>query len=218
MKYKTLWTSTIQEADFRTDVSPVSECETDDSVAQSVTATSAKKIQDTYCMNGVSGRVFLGLHPFFAPKNGWNKITILYILYFFFTYFCTDKSTKNSSYNNEYKKLSWFVHFFLFVLRRQRERNEPKVTILKSLIKNIIEENTWRHFSQNQRFWKKKARKPALSKEIVKSLYENFSAQRNQTGTPCQRPSALVSGNHAFRERLISRQDRVNFLQIFNNL
>ena len=31
------------------------------------------QVNVTYCMNGVSGRVFLGLHPFFAPKNGWNK-------------------------------------------------------------------------------------------------------------------------------------------------
>ncbi len=24
-------------------------------------------------MSGTTGRKFLGLHPFFAPKNGWNK-------------------------------------------------------------------------------------------------------------------------------------------------
>ena len=34
----------VNIADFWTDDSPVSECETDDSEAQSVTATSAKKI------------------------------------------------------------------------------------------------------------------------------------------------------------------------------
>ena len=52
-------------------------------------------------MNGTSGREFLGLHPFFAPKNGWNiKQKSLYFIF--------------------------YVHFFSFVLRRQKKRNEPK--------------------------------------------------------------------------------------------
>ena len=63
---------------------------------------------------------FLGLHPFFASKNGWNikqKSLFLFFLY---------------------------VHFFSFVLRGQKKRNEPK------------------------------KRKPALSKEILKFRNENF--------------------------------------------
>ena len=43
--------------------SPVSKSEADDSAAQSATATSAKKIQDTYCMNGVSGRKLSSAPP-----------------------------------------------------------------------------------------------------------------------------------------------------------
>ena len=70
-------------------------------------------------MNGTAGREFLGLHPFFAPKNGWNIKQKSLFLFF-------------------------YVHFFSFVLRVQKKRNEPK------------------------------KRKLALSKEILKFRNENF--------------------------------------------
>ncbi len=39
----------------------------------------------TFCMNGTAAREFLGLHPFFAPKNGWN-IKQKFGLFFFDTF------------------------------------------------------------------------------------------------------------------------------------
>ena len=52
-------------------------------------------------MNGTVGREFLGLHPFFASKNGWNI-------------------------KQKFMSLFFYVHFFSFVSCRQKKRNEPK--------------------------------------------------------------------------------------------
>ena len=66
----------------RSEPSPVSECETDDSVAQSVTATSAKKIQDIFCMNEAIGRellVLLSVQKYIENKQKFKVPVILFV-------------------------------------------------------------------------------------------------------------------------------------------
>ena len=63
----------------------------------------------TFCMNGTAGREFLGLHPFFAPKNGWNikqKFGLFFFLYVhFFLFFYEQKRKKRTKEreNNVYQ-------------------------------------------------------------------------------------------------------------------
>ena len=50
----------------------------------------------TFCMNVTAGREFLGLHPFFASKNGWNikqKYGLFFFLYVHFFYFNTARKS-----------------------------------------------------------------------------------------------------------------------------
>ena len=63
----------------------------------------------TFCMNVTAGREFLGLHPFFAPKNGWNikqKFRLFFFLYVhFFLFFYEQKRKKRTKEreNNVYQ-------------------------------------------------------------------------------------------------------------------
>ena len=60
-------------------------------------------------MNGTAAREFLGLHPFFAPKNGWNikqKFRLFFFLYVhFFLFFYEQKRKKRTKEreNNVYQ-------------------------------------------------------------------------------------------------------------------
>ena len=68
----------------------------------------------TFCMNVTAGREFLGLHPFFAPKNGWN-IKQQFGLFFFL-----------------------YVHFFLFYYeqkRKKRTKEREKPVFTKEILK-----------------------------------------------------------------------------------
>ena len=65
-------------------------------------------------MNVTAGREFLGLHPFFAPKNGWN-IKQQFGLFFFL-----------------------YVHFFLFYYeqkRKKRTKEREKPVFTKEILK-----------------------------------------------------------------------------------
>ena len=65
-------------------------------------------------MNVTAGREFLGLHPFFAPKNGWN-IKQQFGLFFFL-----------------------YVHFFLFFYeekRKKRTKEREKPVFTKEILK-----------------------------------------------------------------------------------
>ena len=68
----------------------------------------------TFCMNVTAGREFLGLHPFFASKNGWN-IKQQFGLFFFL-----------------------YVHFFLFYYeqkRKKRTKEREKPVFTKEILK-----------------------------------------------------------------------------------
>ena len=55
-------------------------------------------------MNGTAGREFLGLHPFFAPKNGWNIkqkfMSLFFYVHFFFLYLAGKRKETNQRKEN----------------------------------------------------------------------------------------------------------------------
>ena len=99
----------------------------------------------TFCMNVTAGREFLGLHPFFAPKNGWNikqQFGLFFFLYVHFFYFNTARKSCAFDLACLYSKR------YSIVLNRVLEQKRKKRT--------------------------KEREKPVFTKEILKLRNENF--------------------------------------------
>ena len=119
----------------------------------------------TFCMNVTAGREFLGLHPFFAPKNGWNikqQFGLFFFLYVHFFYFNTARKSCAFDLACLYSKR------YSIVLNRVLEQKRKKRT--------------------------KEREKPVFTKEILKFRNENFRPAKPDRHAVGLSPRCLCGG------------------------